>query len=337
MTIQKTFFATTGSGLTRAKSSGNGSWQVDHLLQDEDVRCLAKAQNHPHILYAGTQGHGVMRSENVGDTWQPAGLSGQIIKSLAVSPQDPQILYAGTKPPCVFISRDGGQSWHELESFRSIRLRSLWRSPAEPPDFRAYVQALSICPTDPNVLVAGIEFGAVVRSDDGGRSWSNHRKGAIRDCHSLTFHAHNGDWVYEAGGSGVGAACSRDAGISWQQPKKGFGHRYSWACAADPQRPEVWYVSAGTFAWKGTPQVHKDGQANAFIFRKSGSAPWEQLGGGLPQPLDYMAYALVTDPTVPGDLYAGLSNGQIWHSEDYGDNWSHLPLNMKRINSLHLI
>jgi len=53
--------------------------------------------------------------------------------------------------------------------------------------------------------------------------------------------------------------------------------------------------------------------------------------GGLPQPLDYMAYALVTDPGAPGHLYAGLSNGDVWHTADFGDNWNQLPFNLRRI------
>ena len=59
-----------------------------------------------------------------------------------------------------------------------------------------------------------------------------------------------------------------------------------------------------------------------------GTGRWKRLSGGLPQPLDYMAYALVTDPSAPGHLYAGLSNGDVWHTADYGDNWQQLPLNL---------
>jgi hypothetical protein len=204
-------------------------------------------------------------------------------------------------------------------------------SPAEPP-FSAYVQAIALSPVDPGVIVAGIEAGAVVRSEDGGQTWSSHRKGAVRDCHSLQFHSSNGSWVYEAGGGG--AAVSHDAGHTWQQPRQGLDRRYGWACAADPSRPEVWYASLSkSFSFpRLEPAAHIDGQANAYIFRSSGGAPWEKLGGGLPQPLDYMAYALLTDPDAPGHLYAGLSNGDIWFSADYGDSWEKLPLNMKGIH-----
>jgi hypothetical protein len=324
--------ATSGHGLARAECGADGDWSVTLLLEDEPVRCISGAAHSPDTVYAGTHGHGVLRSDDRGQTWRPAGMTDQIVKSLAASPHDPDVIYAGTKPAGVFVSRDGGSSWTEMEAFRQIRGYRLWRSPAEPPDWRAYVQALSISPTDPNVLVAGIEFGAVVRSHDGGRTWSNHRKGAIRDCHGLTFHATNGDWVYQAGASLAGAAVSRDGGLSWRQPRKGLKRHYGWACAADPERPEIWYLSAGPFGWTGEPQAHRDGQANAAIYRSAGGAPWERLGGGLPQPLDYMAYALLTDPHAPGHLYAGLANGEVWHTADYGDSWAKLPINLGKIH-----
>jgi photosystem II stability/assembly factor-like uncharacterized protein len=334
---EKTFVATTGRGLARAASDGNGTWTVTSLLQGHDVRVLAADPLNANVVYAGTQGEGVLRSEDRGQTWAPAGMANQIVKSLAASPHEAGVVYAGVKPAGVFVTRDGSAIWSELEGFQGIRGRRWWRSPAEPPDWRAYVQALAISPTDPNVLVAGIEFGAVVRSDDGGQTWSNHRKGAIRDCHGLTFHATNGDWVYQAGASLAGAAVSHDGGASWQQPRKGLKHHYGWACASDPERPEIWYLSAGPFGWGFEPQAHVDGEANAAIYRSAGGAPWERLNGGLPQPLTHMAYALVTDPAAPGHLYAGLSSGEVWHTTDYGDSWAKLSFDMGRINTMILI
>ena len=175
----------------------------------------------------------------------------------------------------------------------------------------------------------------MLRSVDGGQSWEGHRPGALRDCHTITFHAADGDWAYEAGGTGAGAAFSQDGGHTWRQAKAGLDRHYGWAVAADPAQPEVWYVSVSTgFNWKqpGPPAAHDDGRANAYIFRSAGGAPWQKLGGGLPQPLDYMAYALITDPAAPGHLYAGLSNGDVWHSTDHGDSWQRLPFNLKGIH-----
>src|SRR5512138_2557047 len=93
------------------------------------------------------------------------------------------------------------------------------------------------------MTLVGIEAGAVVRSIDGGITWQDHRQGALRDCHSITFHASDGAWAYEGGGSGAGVAISQDGGNTWNQPKAGLDRHYGWACAADPVDPALCYVS----------------------------------------------------------------------------------------------
>jgi photosystem II stability/assembly factor-like uncharacterized protein len=325
----RTFITTTRGGVARAAENG-GAWTVERLLSEEDVRCLAADPLDEHVVYAGTQGNGVLRSDDGGRSWRPAGLAGKIVKSLAASRLEPGAVYAGTKPPCVFVSHDGGETWAELDAFRRIRGRRAWFSPAEKPG-TAYVQALALSPSDPRTIVAGIEFGAVVRSEDGGETWSGHRPGALRDCHSLTFHASDGSWVYEAGNGG--GAHSRDAGRSWSHTKEGLDRTYGWAIAADPERPDIRYVSVSPSPFK----AHGTGGADAAIFRAEGDGPWEKLGGGLPDPLDGMPYALVTDPEAPGHLYAGLATGEVWRSGDYGEAWERLPLALGRVRQSMLM
>lgn len=324
-----TFIATTGNNLARATRSAGGTWSVDTLLPGTQVNCLATSPHDPKVVYAGTQGNGLLCSEDRGKTWRPAGMGGQVVKSLAVSSTEAGVMYAGTKPPAVFVSRDAGENWEELESFRQMRQPS-WKTPAEPGD--PYVLGLDVSPTDPNVILAGVEYGATLRSADGGETWQGHLKGTSKDCHSLTFHATDGNWAYQGGG-GWPAAVSRDGGLTWKQPRKGMGWSlYGWAVAADPERPEIWYVSAApiiTFPYFWMfPTAHWDGHAHASIFRATEDGRWKKLAGGLPQPLDYMAYALLTDPAEPGHLYAGLSNGDVWHTADYGDTWGQLPFNL---------
>jgi hypothetical protein len=320
------FIATTGNGLARASRFPESKWSTESLITEQDVRCLASDPLDLEVLYAGTQGSGVLRSDDRGKTWRPAGLDGHIVKSLAVSRAEPGAIYAGTKPPLVFVSRDGGTHWTELDAFRRIRSRRLWFSPAEKP-YTPYVQAIALSPTDPNVINVGIEFGATVRSVDGGNSWTGHLKGSLRDCHTLISHPTNGEWVYEAGGTGAGAALSRDADRTWTQQKRGLDRHYGWACAADPARPDVWYVSASPGAMK----AHSENNAQAAVFRWMGKG-WQRLAGGLPQQLNHMPYALLTDPEAAGEVYAGLSNGEVWHSADYGESWGRLPFNLTTID-----
>jgi hypothetical protein len=213
-----------------------------------------------------------------------------------------------------------------VAAFRRIPWRWLWLSPAERP-FIGYVQAIALSPTDPERIVVGVEAGATVLSEDGGATWTGHRRGALRDCHGLAFHACQGDWLYEAGGTGGGVAMSRDGGRTWARPGEGLDRHYGWAVAADPARPEVWYVSASP----GAARAHREANAQAGIYRHDGER-WQRLAGGLPQPLSQMPYALITEGGPPGSLYAGLSNGDLWCSHDRGESWRLLPVNLGRIH-----
>ena len=323
----RTFLAMTSHGLARAAKIANDEWYVEYPLPDQDVRCLAADMLNRDVIYAGTQGNGVLRSNNAGKTWRSVGLAGKIVKALAISRTQPGTVYAGTKPALLFVSRDSGANWTELESFRRIPSRWFWFSPAEKP-YTAYVQAIALSPTNPGTVVVGIEAGAVVRSSDCGQSWTGHCRGALRDCHSLTFHVTHGDWVYEGGGTGAGVSVSRDGGVTWKQPREGLDRHYGWAVAADPMHPEVWYASVSSSPMK----AHSENNAQAAIVRSIGGAPWRPLAGGLPQPLNHMPYALLTDPTAPGHVYTGLSNGEVWHSTDHGDTWHQLPFCLKGIH-----
>lgn len=299
----------------------NGDWQVAKVLEEPEPVTLAADPSDANIVYAGTQGNGVYRSDDRGQSWTPLGLAGRIVKSLAVSPHDSGVIYAGAKPATVYKTTDGGAQWSELKGFRRIPNRWWWFSPAEPP-FRAYVNALSVSPTEPDVVLAGIELGAVVRSEDGGRSWSRHRPGALRDCHSLGFHRRDGQWVYEAGGTGGGAAVSRDGGRTWKQPKSGLDKKYGVVYAADPARPEVWYVALAP-----GPGKAYGANAEAYLYRASAGADWEPIGWE-PHPMGQMPRALVTRPDAPGHLFVGTTYGDVWHTADYGNNWRRLPFDL---------
>ena len=317
----RTFLAIDDRRVVRAVCVDSHTWQVETTLAGAEVVTLAADPNHAAVIYAGTQGHGVYRSADGGRSWSPVGLAGQIVKSLAVSPHNPDVIYAGVKPAAVYKTDDAGRHWRELSSFRRIPNRWWWFSPAEAP-FRAYVNALAPSPTEPDVILAGIELGAVVRSEDGGQTWSGNRRGAIRDCHMLGFHGRNGQWVYEAGGSGGGAAVSRDGGRTWSQPKAGLAKHYGVACAADPQRPEVWYVAVAPGPGKAYGR-----KVEAYLYRTSAGADWQPIGWE-PHPMGQMPRALITCADAPGHLYVGTTYGDVYHTADYGDTWRRLPFDL---------
>lgn len=304
--------------VARAERDAAGHWTVEWVLADQDVRCLEVDPLNPDVVYAGTQGQGVFVSADGGRNWRPVGLQGVIVKSLAASPHQPGVLYAGTKsPPLIYRTVDGGAHWEELAGFRRVRGRWRWLSPAEPP-FTAYVLALAIASDDPNIVLAGVELGAVVRSTDGGETWSNHRPGAGRDCHQLFFHPRQSQWAYQAHGGGP--AVSRDGGLTWTRPVEGLDRRYCINVAADAERPELWYAVVAPML-----KAHS-ADSQAVVVRSTGGA-WEKLGGGLPDMFDRLPL-LASDPAAPGHVYLASGHGEVWHSTDSGDTWHRLPISL---------
>ncbi len=67
------FVATTGNGVARASKGPDDEWSVEFLLADRNVRCLASDPLDQRVVYAGTHGSGVWRSDDRGKTWRPVG------------------------------------------------------------------------------------------------------------------------------------------------------------------------------------------------------------------------------------------------------------------------
>jgi photosystem II stability/assembly factor-like uncharacterized protein len=330
--------------LVYAKKAEDDSWSTGTAAIGHRSVALAVDPHQPDAIYVGTDGHGILKTGDYGQTWTPVGLNGQIVRSLAISKLQEGTIYAGTKPAHLYVSHDYGENWSELPAFRRMK-RWYWLTPAEKP-MSAYVMNIVLSPTDPNVIIAGIEAAGLLRSADGGQTWEGHPKGAVRDCHDLAFHPTDGNWVYQGGGGS--AAFSNDSGKTWSQPDPfnllaalsdyifnrdsddtartdgKLDRRYGWAVAADPAQPEIWYFSAST----GPSKAHGEGDASAYIYRCTDGQHWERLSGGLPQPLDHFPYGLLTDVNAPGHIYAVLQNGDIWHSDNHGDDWLQMPLNI---------
>jgi hypothetical protein len=302
-------YAATGNGIARLDEVGD-AWTVELSLPGSGAQCLAVDPADPDIVFAGLRADGVRRSVDGGRSWIDCQLPEPGVFSLAVSRADGTV-YAGTEPSRLFRSDNRGESWRELEALLELPSRSRWSFPPRP--WTSHVRWIAPSPHDAELLLVGIELGGLMRSDDGGLSWQDHRPGAQLDVHSLAWHPEALGRAYEAGGGG--AAFSTDAGETWQHADEGLDRRYSWSVTVDPEDPECWYVSAST----GPFAAHGRGDPQARIFRRRGRQTWEPLAGGLPDPLPAMPYALVS---TDGRLFAGLANGQLWESGDRGDTWT---------------
>jgi photosystem II stability/assembly factor-like uncharacterized protein len=306
-------YAATGDGIARLDESG-AAWTVTLSLAGSGAQCLAVDPADGDVVYAGLRGGGVRRTDDGGESWVDCALPEPGVFSLAVGAADGTV-YAGTEPSRLFRSDDRGSSWRALDALLELPSRPHWRFPPRP--WTSHVRWIAPSPLDPDLLLAGIELGGLMRSTDGGASWQDHRPGAQPDVHSLVWHPHAPGRAYEAGGGG--SAFSTDAGETWQPADEGRDRNYTWSVAVDPADPEWWYVSAST----GPFAAHGGGDPQARIYRRRRGEPWEPLAGGLPEPLPAMPYALF----AAGDrLFAGLADGRLWESRDRGDTWAQLGL-----------
>jgi hypothetical protein len=301
-------YAATGDGIARLDEA-NGEWSIELSLIGSGAQCLALDPHDPDTVYAGLRERGLQRTRDGGRSWDDCGLPEPGVFSLAVSAADGAV-YAGTEPSRLFRSDDRGESWRALDSLLELPSRPTWRFPPRP--WTSHVRWIAPSPHDGDLILVGIELGGLMRSTDGGESWQDRRPGAQPDVHSLAWHPRERGRAYEAGGGG--AAFSEDAGETWRSADDGRDRHYTWSVVVDPDDPELWYVSAST----GPYAAHGGGDPQARIFRRRGGEPWRALGGGLPEPLPAMPYALIADD---GLLFAGLADGQIWESEDRGNSW----------------
>jgi photosystem II stability/assembly factor-like uncharacterized protein len=284
--------------------------RVNLTLEGRGARCLAANPGDPDVFYVGTSDEGLFKSSDGGRSWERlSGVSHPRITALALSPLD-GTLYAGTEPSSLFASRDGGGSWRELEGMKNLPSAPTWSFPPRP--WTSHVRAIAPSHADPNLVVAGIELGGVVRSPDGGYSWQDQRPGAYPDCHALAAHAAAPEILYEAAGGGF--AESTDSGESGAAADEGIEHRYVWGLAADLEDPTLLYVSAAP----GPGRAHGSGFSSAAIYRRREGGRWEPVAERLAE----FPYALATDPEVPGTLYAGFGDGTILQSTDAGTSWN---------------
>jgi hypothetical protein len=308
-----TLFAATSGAIARLDER-DGAWHAEIALEASGAQCVAIDPNDPETVLAGSRGGGAHISVDGGRTWRDAGLPAPDVFSVAIGAAD-GAFYAGCEPSMLFRSDDRGGTWRELSALREIPSAPTWSFPPRP--WTSHVRWIAPSPHDSGLLLAGIELGGLMRSEDGGETWADHRPGAQRDVHSLAWHPDVHGRAYEAGGAG--AAWSRDGGDTWEPADAGRDRHYTWAVAADPDDADRWYVSAST----GPFAAHGRRSAEAYVYRWEKDGPWRPLDGGLGGPLASMPYALLF---AEGRLFAGLANGAIWASDDRGDTWRALEL-----------
>ena len=296
-----------------------GQWHLVARALD-GVSITGVTRTASNRLLASTHGLGVYASDDEGRTWMlsNAGLEQYDLWSIKATMLGGQnLVFAGSLPAHLWISEDDGRSWRDCVALRATPSASQWMFPV-PPHVAHVLDIDSLNDT----LYVGIEVGALLRSDDAGKSFVElpvNAEVSENDIHRIGLHPDRPDRVILSTGWGV--LISRDRGRTWAPAGPLPAIDYPVPLLIHPHDPDLLFVAGGE-GWP--PNWYKMGRSRAKIARsRDGGGTWERLLGGLPDGQRPCWGGMAIEAWPDGSaIYAVDTDGAVYESRDVGDSWS---------------
>ena len=241
---QRALLGTTG-GI--AYSHDLSEWKLARLPQDGiDSISMVASPNFAEdgTLFAGTLDYGILHSLDRGISWQARhyGLLDLSVFATAVSPlfAEDQTVLAGTSTG-IFFSPNGGLAWRE----------------AAVPDEEDPVLCMAFSPNyqHDGLIAAGTEAGMLLKSLDGGRSWTYMETPcAGRSINALTFLSQQDSAPLMILGAANCIYVSASGGSSWRPWNAGQIVLTLASSADGAQQPFVLAGLKDNGIWRGQPE-----------------------------------------------------------------------------------
>lgn len=149
--------------------------------------------------------------------------------------------YVGSEPAMVHRRELGGDAWTRCDAIDALPSRGEWTFPG--PSHQPHVLSIDFLPGEEPSVLAGIEVGGVILSDDRGRSWQERNAGVYVDVHSVRPDPSAPGRLLAVTGNGYYA--SEDRGESWERRMEGLGNGYTTGLAINPERAGEVLVASG--------------------------------------------------------------------------------------------
>lgn len=317
-----------------------GGWIVDYAVCDRRTGALWCAAN------SWQWGPRLHRSDDGGRTWReaatPAFTDGErsleSIWTIEPGAREGRI-YVGAMPAALFVSDDDGESWRELTALTQHPYSEHWEDGAA----GLVLHHIGVDAQDPQrLVVAGSATGAFV-SYDAGESWEPRNDGlrldnlppdmaASASCiHSLHAHPTQRGRLWQQ--NHFGQYRSDDDGLNWVEVGQDLPGDFGFASAIDPRDPDCCYYVPLDFDQSRMPR----GAALAVYRTRDAGATWQALSNGLPQTGFYQSvyrHALGQDGCDPLGLYLGSSGGEVFASNNGGDDWRRIRTHLAAITAV---
>jgi BNR/Asp-box repeat len=334
-----------------------GGWEIYHLKG---------SPANPNRLYAsqstGWFGQLIQRSDDGGETWQPvgntftyAGVAGthqwydgtphpwefKRVWHLEPSLTDPETVYAGVEDAAIFRSTDGGTNWEELPGLRQHGSGPRW----QPGAGGMCLHTILIDPSNHERLFIAISAAGAFRTDDGCRTWRPINQGLrsehipdptadVGHCvHRIAMHASRPGVLFMQKHWDV--MRSDDAGDSWQEVSGNLPTDFGFVIDVHAHEPETIYVVP---IKSDSEHYPPDGRLRVYRSRTGGNE-WEALEKGLPQRdcyVNVLRDAMAVDSLDSCGVYFGTTGGQVYASNDAGDNWTPIVRDLPAVLSVEV-
>ena len=322
-----------------------GDLRARHIgpaLMSGRINDLELHPSNPRILYAGTAGGGVWKSNNGGATFNPIFDDHiQSIGAVTLDPNDPDnTIYVGTGETWtrnsvsvgdgLYKSVDGGINWDKIGFENSERIANVIVNPNNSDEI--FVGVLG-------GLWSDSDERGVYKSEDGGKTWTQILyDGPSTGCADLAMDPTNPNilyasmwefrrtgWSFNSGGEKSALYKSVDGGKTWNKIQNGFpeGKLGRLAIAIAPSRPNILYTV-----------IEAEKQEQKGLYKSlDGGDSWTQSNNDFGITVRPFYFSrIVVDPTNPDViLKAGLS-GSI--SRDGGETFKDLGVMHSDIHDL---
>ncbi|RZU41286.1 WD40/YVTN/BNR-like repeat-containing protein [Edaphobacter modestus] len=253
----------------------------------------------------------------------------------------PDTLYAGAEDAALFHSKDGGNSWLELSGLRKHGTGPAW----QPGAGGMCLHSILLDPTNPQRIFIAISAAGAFRTDDGGQTWKPINRGLrsehipdptaeVGHCvHHIAMHPSRPDRLFMQKHWDV--MRSDDAGDSWREISGNLPTDFGFAIDVHAHEPETLYVVP---IKSDSEHFPVDGQLRVYRSR-SGGDEWEPLTKGLPQSNCYVNVlrdAMAVDSLDSCGVYFGTTGGQVYASNDSGNNWQAIVHDLPAVLSVEV-
>jgi photosystem II stability/assembly factor-like uncharacterized protein len=383
---QTVYFGAWHTGGVYKTSNGGTSWsQISNGLGGAKIYKLFIDPVDPTNVYAATYLTGLYKTTNSGSGWNLAGYGADFITSIGVDPNNHDRVFAGTAGAGLFSSSDGAATWKSSSSgltaslvnyvaanadylfvgldgggmFRSRDSGVTWLATSEFEHFP--VNTIVVNPSNSKVVYAATSRQGVLKTTDGGNTWSTVNNGLAAATNAATSRLVPGPLapqdILQALQEEERPSLGNEAGVflsatisysiltlafDWRNPANVYLGTNTGGVIKSSNSGSSWassglsgmavYTLAVDPVNSQTVYAGTDGSAGALWKSMNGGQTWNGSNSGIQ---NLTVSAVVIDQANANDLYAATSDG-VYYSSDGGSGWQLIGFSGATVYSLAL-